>query len=306
MTFRPPSKLVASLAALALTILCAWFLIRDESLQRSLDHLRDAQTLPLLFAFALTPLLHTWRAWRLQGLLPLAAAGHGSLWSVSARVLMWNFLLPFRLGELTFPWLLRQAAPVGIAEATGALIFTRLVDLATIVAIGAVAAWFTLADDVLPGPRTLLLALGAIALATPAVLVAGSTLLARIRRLENLARTAARAISPARHLRLLITSLGLWLTHATIGFLVLGAIVGPTTFATAALAAAAGNLAFALPINGILGLGPQQVAWVTVLDAAGIDWAKALGAALLAHLVVFAGAMICGCIATAGRLRQHS
>jgi hypothetical protein len=65
------------------------------------------------------------------------------------------------------------------------------------------------------------------------------------------------------------------------------------------LGAAAGNVAFALPINGIAGIGPSQAAWVAATSSVGVPWNDAVVSALALHAVVLANAVICGGIAAA-------
>ncbi|MFP4127089.1 MAG: hypothetical protein ACLFU0_10640, partial [Alphaproteobacteria bacterium] len=59
-------------------------------------------------------------------------------------------------------------------------------------------------------------------------------------------------------------------------------------------ASAAGNLAFALPVSGVLGLGPQQVAFAGALELTGVEWARAVAAAVAVHAVVAVTAVTAG------------
>ncbi len=68
---------------------------------------------------------------------------------------------------------------------------------------------------------------------------------------------------------------------------------------TATLAAAATNLAFALPINGIAGLGPAQAAWVLAATRAGVHWNEAVVSALAVYAVVLISALLFGGLALA-------
>ena len=61
-----------------------------------------------------------------------------------------------------------------------------------------------------------------------------------------------------------------------------------------AVEAAAGNIAFALPVNGIAGLGPAQAAWVLVTTWAGVPRADAIVSALALHAVVLGNALLLG------------
>jgi hypothetical protein len=63
------------------------------------------------------------------------------------------------------------------------------------------------------------------------------------------------------------------------------------------LGAAAGNVAFALPINGIAGIGPPQAAWVAATTYAGVPWTDAVLSALALHTVVLTNAIVLGAAA---------
>jgi hypothetical protein len=66
------------------------------------------------------------------------------------------------------------------------------------------------------------------------------------------------------------------------------------------LGTAAGNLAFALPVNGIAGVGPPQAAWVAATTRGGVPWNDAVISALALHAVVLANAVILGAVAACG------
>lgn len=67
--------------------------------------------------------------------------------------------------------------------------------------------------------------------------------------------------------------------------------------------ASAGNLAFALPSNGIGGLGASQAAWLAAVTRAGVSWNEAVVGALALYVVTLASALLFGGIAVAaGRL----
>ena len=58
-------------------------------------------------------------------------------------------------------------------------------------------------------------------------------------------------------------------------------------------------MAFALPVNGIAGIGPAQAAWVAATTWAGVPWDDAVISAPLAlHAVVLTSALVLGAVAT--------
>src|SRR5262249_26011377 len=85
-------------------------------------------------------------------------------------------------------------------------------------------------------------------------------------------QAAPRAAGSAARQAPVLLALGfsIWLTFALVAVLVARAVavsVGPSA---AILGAAAGNLAFALPVNGLAGIGPAQAAFVLAASWAGV------------------------------------
>src|SRR5262249_22616831 len=98
-----------------------------------------------------------------------------------------------------------------------------------------------------------------------------------------------------------------WLLFGLAAVLVAQAVVDSVSPAAAMLGAAAGNLAFALPVNGIAGLGPAQAAWVLATTWAGVPRHDAVVSALALHAVVLSNSLLLGGLAFArgSSLRQH-
>ncbi len=250
-----------------------------------------------MVAFALAWLLPFWRAARLRWLLP--AGTHlptGTLWRIVAEALLWAFVLPLKLGELGLPLLLHRRLRLSLAAAAGLFLLVRLADLlvlAGVLALG-LAATDLLASR--PASRLLAAVAGAVLLCGPLFLVlvarrvpaSGLELRPRLRDLLAGAR-AARGWRGA--VTLLLTSWGLWATHLALAAAAVAAAGAVAPAGDVVLAAAAGNLAFALPVSGVLGLGPQQVAFATALDLGGMAWERAVVAALTTYVVVLAGAL---------------
>ena len=90
----------------------------------------------------------------------------------------------------------------------------------------------------------------------------------------------------------LIVTLAIWLTHGWVGYLAAIAVAGDLTFVATALAGAASNLAFALPVTGVGGLGPPQAAWSSALQLAGASWEVGVATALLAYGCLLAGGLL--------------
>jgi len=300
------------LLALALSAACLYFLLTPQVVASFARLLAQASPLPLLAAFALVALVQWLRAWRfammMTGRLALPGA---ALTRIAFQLNFWNFLLPLRLGELSYPVLMNRHLGYGLLHATGVLFIARLFDLAT---VGAILLGTAAALDLWPGAGRALLALGALALglAPLGLAIAGLALRPHMARLPRIGDAAARLTAGfeaiggyAAGLAGVGLSLAVWLVFGLAAILVAQAVVATVSPPPAMLGAAAGNVAFALPVNGVAGIGPPQAAWVAATTRAGVPWDDAVVSALALHAVVLANALVCGALASvAGMARS--
>ena len=292
-------RLLQAVAAVVVSAVCLALLVRQLDAADFRAVLGEVAPAPLALAAALALSTPFWRGARLAALLPRARRpGGGALTRLSAEVLLWNFLLPFKLGELSFPWLLHRRVGLPLHEALALFLLVRVSDLCAVAGLLAIGA-AGLPAVAARGGTWLALGLGLGALAAPLLLVVAATRLRdrparRGGRLAALVEGASHARDGGARTAVLVTTLGLWGSHAAIAALALAA-TGTDAGALATVAAsAAGNLAFALPVSGVLGLGPQQVAFAATLQAADVPWSRAVAAALTVHLTVTLAAVIAG------------
>ena len=99
------------------------------------------------------------------------------------------------------------------------------------------------------------------------------------------------------HLSAIGLTLAVWIALTAIAILAMIAVDPAIDIAAALTASAANNLAFALPITGIAGLGPAQAAWATVLNLTGTPWETAIASALAGYAIFVSGALILGGLA---------
>lgn len=305
--------LVTTILACAVSAVCLWLLLTPQTLASLADLAGRASLLPVLGAFALVALVQWLRAWRfavmLTGQLALPEA---ALTRIAFQLNFWNFLLPLRLGELSFPVLLKRRMGYGLLHAGGVLLLARLFDLATVAAIllGAAAAL-----DVWPGVGRGLLVLGALGLGLGplALTFGGLALRPHVARLPRIGEAATRLTAGlaaiggySAGLTAAGLSLAIWLVFGLAAILVADAVVATVSAPAAMLGAAAGNVAFALPINGIAGIGPSQAAWVAATTWVGTPWDDAVVSALALHAVVLANAVLCGGLAMVGGIRGRA
>jgi hypothetical protein len=96
-----------------------------------------------------------------------------------------------------------------------------------------------------------------------------------------------------------LLSFAIWIVFGGLAVVAANAVVEKMPVAVAMLGASASNLAFALPINGIGGLGPAQAAWAVAVNQAGIPWENAVISAFALYAVTLVSALLFGGIAAA-------
>jgi len=302
-------RVLSTLLALAVGGVVLGWLLAGVDLDALAATLARAGWWKLALALPLVPLIQWLRAWRFALLLSgRAVLPSRVMVEIAARLIVLNFLLPFRLGELGFPVMMKRAYGTEALRSAGILLLARLMDLFAVAAVLCLAAAALPAGDRLGWPAGMLVAAG-IALLTLAVLLVDLLLplrwialrLPRLGRLLELALSGAAMVQApgARALASLLT-LATWLLHALIGWLAATAVAPQLAAATTTLAAAAANLAFALPVPAIAGLGPPQAGWVAALGLAGVPWPDAVATALLSHAVILAGILLLGLLTLLG------
>lgn len=289
MLFR---RLISTVIAIAVSAVVLWWLLADGIGAHLIEALGAANLWLLALGALIAIAIQMVRAWRFAilatGSLALPSC---TMVGIATKLVLFNFLLPFKLGELSFPLMMKRIYGTPLGEGAGNLILCRFLDLGVVAALILVtAAW--LIDPAIHGwSPALISAFGAIAFAAPLLATEWLPALRRLTagwpRIDRLAGQMSHGASMMRPLRpkLLVTglTLSIWIAHATIAWLVARAIGTSFGFATMTMASAASNFAFALPISGVAGLGPPQAAWASMLRLAGHDWAPAITSALLCH-----------------------
>jgi hypothetical protein len=305
----------AAVLALLVTALCLWVLLTPATLQALSRAFLDARLLPLVLAFMLVALVQWVRAWRFS-IMTTGVLGLPS-WlflRIALQLNFMNFVLPFRLGELSYPVLMKHHFGQGLLHSAGVLMLARLFDLAAVLAIllGAAAVLGMGGGSV--GNAALVLVATACGLAPFALLLGGQALRPWTMRLRHFGSAAAKLTAGLDALRdrgpaIVAVMLGwaIWLLLGAAAILVAGAVTTSISPGAALLGSAAGSIAFALPVNGIAGIGPAQAAWVAALTHLGVPWDDAVVSALALHAVVLANAVVLGALASipdlAGRRR---
>jgi len=220
-----------------------------------------------------------------------------------------NRVTPFRLGELSLPWLLRRHAGEDAARAVISVVLVRLVDMALVLA--AVVLGLLLrrpgegAPPVLPAAASLA-ALGLLlASFRPALrlALAGASRLAAATRLDRLAgvgrvlerlRAAVadgESLDRRQMVAMAVLSLGIFCGQLALFFALLEAFavhVGPLELLQGGAVAQAGA---ALPVAAVGSFGTQEAAWVAGFTWVGVPMQDALVTAVACQLFTlgFAG-----------------
>lgn len=305
--------LISTLLAVAISGGVLWWLLGEHGLGLLVETVRRAAAGPLLLAGGLVFLIQYARAWRfallLSGQLTLPS---WAMMGIATRLVLFNFLLPFKLGELSFPLMMKQTFGTGYSRAAGVLIMSRLLDFGAVASLFLFCAALVLQPGQLGWSGPVLILAGAAALLAPLVAIDLLPLLRRLaigwprlRHLLEQVTEGAALLRPARQraLGMVITAM-IWLAHGVIAWLAGQALGSALSYAHFAMAGAAANLAFALPVPSIAGVGPPQAAWAGSLHLAGVAWAEAIATAVACQAVLVAAVLALGALTLAASLRQ--
>ncbi|WP_027135212.1 lysylphosphatidylglycerol synthase transmembrane domain-containing protein [Geminicoccus roseus] len=290
-------RVLGTLAAVLLTAASLWWLVATDQLAPVLAGLGAADLRILALVLPLVVVLQFARAGRFVLLLErMRQGGLMASFRISCVHIALNFLLPFKLGEAAFPLLARRLMGVELAAGTSTLLTVRILDLGTLFAFLAVSASFAVPS--LASWRWLSLLAAAAALLAPLALLVGARFVQRrIPVLASIGEVLARA--QARHIfgQVTLLSLLVWACHAGVAWLAFAALGQPVDLATAVFAGACANLAFALPFQGIAGLGPVQAAFAWAAVQAGVPTREAITVALATHAALLLSGCLLGLLA---------
>jgi hypothetical protein len=298
-------RAVSFALGIAITAAALWWLVTPD-VTRELKSVAAAANWPTLaVATGLGAAVQWFRAWRFS----IMTSGRFGLpdWKlirIAFQLNLLNFVLPFRLGELGYPVMMRRAYNQPLVRAAGVLLLVRLFDLCT---VGAILV-FVAAVLGLAGTGLVSYALWGAAAALAAAPIALVPAVRAARRLAVLPKDglltrgvdlAGEALAaPRTCFAAVLLSFAIWLVFGGLAALAAEAVVSDMPAMVALLGASASNLAFALPINGVGGLGPAQAAWAVAVNQAGVPWENAVISAFALYAVTLVGAVLFGGLAT--------
>lgn len=286
MSKRWTSVVVSIVVSAALIAL----LLRGETLGDVRRILPEIRWEYAVAAILVGPLVQYLRAWRFERLMfGKAGAPTFAMFRITTYLNFFNYVLPFRIGEASFPVLMKREYGESFANTLGLLLLVRVGDLIIVIGLGGLALMIT-------GPK-LTVALGGALLAGALVMLGGLLVMpvsaagALGRRLGSHAElflSGLLSLSRQRdRLPFVLLTTALWLVQFAASYLCLLAFGAGFDYLQGIIAGAAATLSFSLPINGIAGIGPAQAAWAYALDILGVDFGLAVGSAILFGVVIF-------------------
>ena len=284
-------KIFSVVLAIVLTAAILYFLLEKSETDVVLDLFYTSDPAYVLLAILLGPIVQYLRAWRFQRFFfGKVARPDFSMVQIATYLNFFNFLIPFRLGELSFPLMMKRTHAIDYTRSAAVLVLVRLTDLAVVVGLAGLAL-ITLSAIEFRSVGALLV-LGfvvflAVVLALPDDM--GARLLHRLgvknRKLSYWIDAFSSGLTSVSRNKdrtgFVAISLAIWIVQFAICFLTLRAVTDAGTFIHAVVAGAAAIFSFTLPINGVAGLGPVQLAWTYGLQVMGMEYNVGVSSSIL-------------------------
>ena len=302
--------LIRAAIGIGVSILAFALVFGSVDSQQTLDVLRGANPgwiLVLAFFFSLDVATRSYR-WR-RLLLPIKDVPLPHTMAYLLIGYLANNVLPARLGELVRCHYLGDREGVSRTTALGTVVVERVIDIAVVVAIAAVAILVLsvrgmVANAVLVGGAIGILLIVGLAFMIAAHRLPGAeraaAAVARWPQVGELARRLREGLSVASRPRTLVEVIVLtclaW-TASLLGFAAAGQAVGvQLTIGQAALLASGTALAAAIP-SGPASLGTFELAVVRICTVLGVADAQAFAMAILIHGMIVALTSVGGVVA---------
>ena len=100
------------------------------------------------------------------------------------------------------------------------------------------------------------------------------------------------ARNPGHNAAILLSTILIWVLLSLLYYWAAQITLPELTYFQTLLAATAASLSFALPINGVAGIGPMQGAWAYALASTGVAWDIGIASALICHSVLLIGSTL--------------
>ena len=217
--------------------------------------------------------------WPFNARFIAVSGGHGAA----------SYMLPMRLGELLLPYLARRLGDRGFFSVLSGLLWIRLFDVAVVLLLACSVATVGI---FFPGLGVFL---GGLPLAENLYFASGSgftlavivLLVASLVFASWLIATRFETLKGARdRLWFVVFSLFIWSSVLLMNYLLAKSLGASLGFPSLVLLLLASTFAYAIPVQGLAGLGAHQLAWFLTLREAGIAKDLSLAISLSSHVVV--------------------
>ena len=259
-SYLTPLKWLIGSVILALTL---WVIDVQIGFRQTFAHWRSFPVDQLIYAFMVFALSHLIRAYRIYDLtlrnsnvafLPVA--------KLSAIHQFANNLLPMRLGEAVFPWLMKKHFNISWQQGFAKLLWLRVLDL---IIMGSVVLLVIFIKS--PWLAMAAITLGVSSLILIFMLRRPLLKFKWLKKLFNTLRTSAPQ-SKAQAARLLLWTIMAWFCKLSALVIVIRAVI-EVPFATALAGLAGAELSGILPIHGVGGAGTFEAAFWAGASLAG-------------------------------------
>ncbi|QGU32378.1 lysylphosphatidylglycerol synthase transmembrane domain-containing protein [Thermochromatium tepidum] len=251
----------------------------------------------LAWLFLLTALSYGLRAVRVSDYFGARLAGRfPSVLRLTILHNTANNLLPMRMGELVFPWLMRRYFGQGLLDSAAALVWIRLLDLHFLVLVALLILqlghpswlWWPAGGLWIAGLGVLILLSG----------MGESSMLAGAGRLRSILRRVLQAVpgDPWLIARLYGWTVLIW-GLKFVAFASLLRSFLPIDLWRLLAGVMGAELSSVLPVHGIAGSGSYELAVVAALTPLGVDPKRALAGAVNLHLFLLGSTLLLGALA---------
>jgi uncharacterized membrane protein YbhN (UPF0104 family) len=305
-----PQTLMRAIFGIAVSLVAVLLVLASVDPVRTAEALRGASPVWLAIVAGLVALDIVLRAVRWRRLLaPIRRVGALAVLDYLLIGYLANNILPARLGEVVRCHFLGDREGISRTTVIGTVVVERVVDIAVVVAIAAVAVLVlsirgVVASAVIVGAAIGALLVVALALGVAAHRLPGATRVAALvaawpwlgDAVGKLRLGLAVAANPRTLLEAVALSLLAW-TAALLAFAAAGQALGvELTLSQASLLAAGVTLAAAIP-TGPAALGTFELASVQIGAAFGIATERALALGIIMHVAIFVLTSVGGVVA---------
>lgn len=311
-------KILFLVLAVCISALSLKYLLSTEVIGALQGMKQRVNYLLLTLALTLTPVIQYFRAWRFSILLKgMNIKPDFTIYRIASLLLFFNYLLPFKIGELSFPILINRHYGISVLRASGVLIFSRILDLLCLIAIFFITGSVLLDDGFQEFSRSTMIFVGLLSFS---FFVMAPYIAKLIKQKQQLTITnyspvssviekffgPVRSVNTMRTHVLLTLTVFIWFLQALVAAcaaLSLGISIPPIELL---FASSAGGVALGLPINGVAGLGPIQAAWAYALSLGTITWSDGVITGFLWHAILVTGSVLLAMVVALASIRKDT